>query len=611
MAAPSAERKSCYSESLKEQIHASKVFVVGAGGIGCELLKNLVLVGYKNISLIDLDTIDVSNLNRQFLFRKKHVQKSKAKVARESVLAYGKDVEITAYHDSIFSSDYGVSFFKQFNIVLNALDNRAARTHVNRMCLAARVPLIEAGTAGYFGQVQVIQRGLTECYECQPQPAQKSYPGCTIRNTPSEPVHCIVWAKHLFNQLFGEPDPDQDVSPDTEDPELAGEAGKSALIGEAKADVTGGIERTSTRTWAEETGYNAAKLFNKLFRDDVHYLLSMENLWKKRQPPVPLDFDHQSIQGADSENGSNGDGGISDQRVWSLDECKQVFSDSLADLRQLKEEKTDNTLVWDKDETAAMDFVASAANLRMHIFHIGSKSRFDIKSMAGNIIPAIATTNAIIAAVQVMESLKIVSGRIDRCKATYLVRKPNTQKKLLNPCQLEKPNSKCYVCSEKPEVTLQVNPATMTLQVLRDKVLKRELGMQSPDVELDDGKGTILLTDEEGVTDGNETKFLSEFSISEGSRLKCDDFLQEYNLIVIIDAIEELEGGDTYRLIVDRSKLQAKPEQSNANGSKSESDEDDLMEIVANVSARKRVAEKGSGDDEVNTKKPRLDTGIL
>ena len=61
------------------------------------------------------------------------------------------------------------------------------------------------------------------------KPRQKTFPGCTIRNTPSEPIHCIVWAKHLFNQLFGEEDPDQDVSPDTEDPELAGQAGKLGL----------------------------------------------------------------------------------------------------------------------------------------------------------------------------------------------------------------------------------------------------------------------------------------------------------------------------------------------------------------------------------------------
>ena len=59
-------------------------------------------------------------------------------------------------------------------------------------------------------------------------------PGCTIRNTPSEPIHCIVWSKHLFNQLFGEADPDEDVSPDTEDPELANEKETEGSETEAK-----------------------------------------------------------------------------------------------------------------------------------------------------------------------------------------------------------------------------------------------------------------------------------------------------------------------------------------------------------------------------------------
>ncbi|QQP55579.1 Ubiquitinlike modifier activating enzyme 2 (Silurana), partial [Caligus rogercresseyi] len=120
--------------------------------------------------------------------------------------------------------DYGVSFYKNFSLVLNALDNNVARNHVNRMCLASGVPLVESGTAGYLGQVSVIRKGETECFECQPKPRQKTFPGCTIRNTPSEPIHCIVWAKHLFNQLFGEEDADEDVSPDQEDPE----AGKDA-----------------------------------------------------------------------------------------------------------------------------------------------------------------------------------------------------------------------------------------------------------------------------------------------------------------------------------------------------------------------------------------------
>lgn len=95
-------------------------------------------------------------------------------------------------------AEYGLSFFKHFSLVMNALDNRAARNHVNRMCLAADIPLIESGTAGYEGQVELIKKGLSQCYECTPKAAQKTFPGCTIRNTPSEPIHCIVWAKHLF-----------------------------------------------------------------------------------------------------------------------------------------------------------------------------------------------------------------------------------------------------------------------------------------------------------------------------------------------------------------------------------------------------------------------------
>lgn len=59
----------------------SKVLMVGAGGIGCELLKNLVLTGFGEIHIVDLDTIDLSNLNRQFLFNMQHIKKPKAIVS--------------------------------------------------------------------------------------------------------------------------------------------------------------------------------------------------------------------------------------------------------------------------------------------------------------------------------------------------------------------------------------------------------------------------------------------------------------------------------------------------------------------------------------------------
>lgn len=70
--------------NLYSRIKQAKVLMVGAGGIGCELLKNLVLTGFGEVEVVDLDTIDLSNLNRQFLFRHEHIKRSKALVSKQS-----------------------------------------------------------------------------------------------------------------------------------------------------------------------------------------------------------------------------------------------------------------------------------------------------------------------------------------------------------------------------------------------------------------------------------------------------------------------------------------------------------------------------------------------
>ena len=90
-------------------------------------------------------------------------------------------------------------------------------------------------------------------YFFQPKARQKTYPGCTIRNTPTEPIHCIVWAKFLFGQLFGEPDDEQQVSPDSADPELD------------QAESEGNIQRVNTTEWAEKNDWDAEILFDKFF----------------------------------------------------------------------------------------------------------------------------------------------------------------------------------------------------------------------------------------------------------------------------------------------------------------------------------------------------------
>jgi len=485
--------------------------------------------------------------------------------------------------------------------------------------LAADLPLVESGTAGYLGQVTVIKKGVTECYECQPKPHQKTYPGCTIRNTPSEPVHCIVWAKHLFNQLFGEADPDEDVSPDTEDPEAAGDAaGEKAAgqEGEAKGGESGNVERKSTRGWAEDNGYNTQKLFQKFFNDDILYLLSMDKLWTKRRKPNPLDWDCLP----EAEAGAEGDSPaptLADQKVWSVAECARVMDQAVQELKD--EYKKRGDLVWDKDDLPALNFVTACANIRMHIFNIGQKSRFEVKSMAGNIIPAIATTNAVIAGCIVMEALKILAGKFDCCKTVYLRRQPNPRKKILVTEALEPPNPKCYVCAEKPEVQVKLNLETFTVKSFEERILKGALNMIAPDAEIE-GKGIVMISsDPEDGTDANNDKSLSTLGLVDGSVVTCDDFLQNYNLKVYLWHADKFEDGSDFLVTGDKEQLKPKepeeekkeeePVKMDTNGTSNANAidvDDDIVEVVASANGeKKRPAEEGH--ENGSSKKARVE----
>jgi len=319
---------------LSAEEGATPVLVVGAGGIGCELLKNLILSGFTNLVVVDLDTIDVSNLNRQFLFQKQHVGQSKSLIAKESVLKLahaGREVSIDARHCSIFLPEFSVAWLKEkkFAFVLNALDNVKARNHVNRLCLAADIPLVESGTSGYYGEISIIRKGATKCYECIPKARQKTYPGCTIRNTPTEPIHCIVWAKFLFGQLFGEPDDEQQVSPDSADPELD------------QGDQTGNIQRVNTTEWAEQNDWDAELLFDKFFNKDVGQLLKMSKLWEKKGRTKPKPLVHKELIG---EGDFLNTGKIMELRT--MRENIATWHKAVNDAKARRKEK--GTLEWDK-----------------------------------------------------------------------------------------------------------------------------------------------------------------------------------------------------------------------------------------------------------------------
>ncbi|KAF6844126.1 ubiquitin-like activating enzyme [Colletotrichum musicola] len=528
---PVQTRDRYYQQSLgasqNANVKKAKVLMVGAGGIGCELLKNLVLTGYGEIHVVDLDTIDLSNLNRQFLFRHEHIKKSKALVAKDAAQVFNPKVKIVAHHANIKDSQFNVRWFKDFNIVFNALDNLEARRHVNRMCLAADVPLIESGTTGFNGNVQVIKKGVTACYDCTPKETPKSFPVCTIRSTPSQPIHCIVWGKsYLLSEIFGASEDESafDQSSDADNANEIQELKKEAAALRAIRDALG------TEAFPQ-------LLFDKVFNSDITRLASMEDMWKSRRKPAPLDYKKISEQSAEalaSKDTILKEG----QKVWSLEESFAVFVDSLDRLSKrmqaLKKTEAEPLITFDKDDEDTLDFVAASANIRSSIFGIEPKSRFDIKQMAGNIIPAIATTNAIVAGLCVLQSLKVLKGEFTQTKEVFI--SPHNPDRLLGSSRYLAPNPDCPVCSVY-QTTVSVDLSRATLKDLVEDFVRLELGYGEKEFAVNNDAGPLY--DPEEVE--NLPKKLSELGIKEDSFLTVIDEDEDEPFVNVVIGIQELK----------------------------------------------------------------------
>ncbi|KAI6654786.1 NEDD8-activating enzyme E1 catalytic subunit-like isoform X2 [Oopsacas minuta] len=194
-----------------------KILVIGAGGLGCELLKNIALLGIKDIHVIDMDIIDESNLNRQFLFRPKDVSRPKALVAAEFINKRIPGANVTGYYKKI--QDFDVAFYTKFHIIVCGLDSIVARRWINSLVIGllkynaegeldqgSIIPIVDGGTEGFKGNARVIIPSITACLECTLDlyPPQVTYPLCTIATNPRLPEHCIEYVK-LFRWKKEEP----------------------------------------------------------------------------------------------------------------------------------------------------------------------------------------------------------------------------------------------------------------------------------------------------------------------------------------------------------------------------------------------------------------------
>ncbi|KAG6832894.1 hypothetical protein H0H92_004778 [Tricholoma furcatifolium] len=459
-----------FGKVFQEKISNHRQFLVGSGAIGCEMLKNWSMIGLGSgprgiIHITDLDTIEKSNLNRQFLFRAKDLGKFKAEVAAAAVSEMNPDLvgKILAKQEPVGPTTEGVydaTFFDGIDGVTNALDNVKARLYMDQRCVFYKKPLLESGTLGTKGNTQVVIPDVTESYASSQDPPEKETPSCTVKSFPNAINHTIEWSRKQFENLFIKPA--QAVNAYLSEPNYLETTLKYSGSSKEQIEQIVSYLVTDKPLTFEECIVWARLQFERDYNNEIRQLLfslpkdavtsTGQPFWSgPKRAPDPLVFNSNDathlayvIAAANLHAFNYGLRGETDPTLFRK-VADAVIVPEFTPRSGVKIQVNENEPVQeagataddgddltsklpspsslagyrltpvefekDDDSNHHIDFITAASNLRAMNYKIEPADRHTTKQIAGKIIPAIATTTSLVTGLVCLELYKVIDGK--------------------------------------------------------------------------------------------------------------------------------------------------------------------------------------------------------
>ena len=437
-----------FGQEFQKKLQNLNIFMVGAGALGCEYIKNFGLMGISCkdgegiITLTDNDNISLSNLNRQFLFHKNDISENSSKsfCAKREALKINKNMNINDYQLLVNDESREIfddEFFEKQDIIISAVDNISARKYLDKLCTFYNKIFIDAGTLGTNANSDVYIPNSTICFNNINVKEKKQVPVCTLKNFPTKIEHCIEFAKNIFLEIFGQYIRDFKLILENEEQfmnilEQIDNSRDLYLAIEIYKYIFYIIENPSQYSIIKF----AIFIFIYYFNFNVNLLLKEICLdsFKKKPSPLELDLNEKNtklffesfynifceiislkkiykLEEAITEVNEEKEKIIIDNKNINNQEIINSFKKNIIEkirnnINKIQEKiKLINPIKFEKDDddNHHINFIMAFSNIRANNYSIENSNFLFTKEIAGNIIPAIASSTAAVTGISCLQ----------------------------------------------------------------------------------------------------------------------------------------------------------------------------------------------------------------